>query len=246
MHTYPTSSGVSSMSAAMRAPDCRIRRCEQMTAFGAADVPLVKIRHHVESIAALGVGVGGAHLGQRGIERLARSAMVFGISPITDVHGRLVARRVEQQRRVGVADVVEQLLAAPRVVDADDRRHRTAPRRRGRRRTRACCRAAPPRGAAGLGRGSGGTGWRTDSTRRSTRRGSTCGRRGAAPAGRRDRRIGGVATEQRGRVRRGQRGLAQLRGRPGGRPRPHITPAPLSTCSRSARPSAARWKTASP
>ena len=68
--TYPTSSGPSPIIWAMRFPVTRIRRCEQMTALGAADVPLVKIEGPGVVEVRLGTRVLVRHLRERPLQRV--------------------------------------------------------------------------------------------------------------------------------------------------------------------------------
>ena len=55
----------------IRLPVTSRRRCEQMTAFGASDVPLVKISAHGVSTSGSRPGSSVAHGGERGLERVA-------------------------------------------------------------------------------------------------------------------------------------------------------------------------------
>ena len=119
---------------AMRLPVTSSRRCEQITAFGASEVPDVKINAQIESMS--GSSPGSARVGvrrERGGERRAeRGRLVAGLrepvgrddrrQPVGDRRQqRLVARLGEHQAAVGVERVAQQVLVAARVVEADDR-----------------------------------------------------------------------------------------------------------------------------
>ncbi len=102
----------------MRLPVTRIRRCEQITALGAAAVPLVKMSAHGRSRSGLGVGVGVVDVRQRTLQGVAHHQHVVELVE----HGGdqvVVSRLVDDQTAVGVADVVQQVGAAAGVVDPD-------------------------------------------------------------------------------------------------------------------------------
>ena len=195
----------------MRLPVTSSRRCEQITAFGASDVPLVKMSAQIVSTDGLEARVGrSSYAGERGVEA----------SPDLEHRRQLVRDRREQLAVLGLGDH-EPAVRCARCRAAGARRggcgsarrppRRRAPRRRTRRGTRACCRAAPRRAAAGPSgsRSRKRLAHRHDSatyspwvqTRSSNR---TAGRAAIV-------RIGGVAAQQRGRVRR--RGAAPGPGR---------------------------------
>ena len=145
----------------MRLPVTSSRRCEQITAFGASDVPDVKISAQIESTSgsrpgsvapacaasasasdAPSVDGGSSGVGEPGRRQDRRQ-------PVGDRREqRLVAGLGDHEPAVRVLDVAQQVLVAAGVVEPDDRARRSAPRRRTRRGSRGCCRAAPRRGGA--------------------------------------------------------------------------------------------------
>ncbi len=117
----------------MRLPVTRSRRCEQMTALGASEVPDVKISAQIESMSGSSPGSAaeaGSVSGQQGAERRRR---VVGVDEASRHEHRrqfgcdrgeqrLVARFGDHEGAVGVLDVPQEVLAAPGVVQPDDRR----------------------------------------------------------------------------------------------------------------------------
>ena len=123
----------------MRLPVTMSRRCVQMTALGESDVPDVKIRPNSAIGPGLDAGIGGRDPGERVVEvapepgsgrRRARGVAGLG-KPARHEHGRQLAHDRFEQRLVAgfgddepavrVLDVAQEVLAAPRVVQADDR-----------------------------------------------------------------------------------------------------------------------------
>ena len=224
----------------MRLPVTRSRRCEQITAFGASDVPLVKISAQIVSTDGLEAGVASCRT------RRARASSV-----VADLeHRRQVVGDRREQLAVLGSVIDEPAVRCARCRAAGARpggcgsgrrsRRRRARRRRTRTGTRACCRAAPRRGG---GRPAGSRSrkrfaHRHDSATyspwvqtRSSKR--IAGR--SAIAG-----IGGVAAQQRGR-----RSRPAAAPDPGARrgPRPRLGPDIGVTLQARAR-DAGRWRRA--
>ena len=118
----------------MRLPVTSRRRCEQITAFGASDVPDVKINAQIESRSGSRPGSAASPCGaERGRERHPeRGRRVVGIGEPVRGHDRrqvvgdrrqqvFVPRFGEHQPAVRVDRVAEQVLVAAGVVEADDR-----------------------------------------------------------------------------------------------------------------------------
>ena len=116
----------------MRLPVTSRRRCVQITALGASEVPDVKISAQMLSTSGSRPGssaVTGERVGQRRTER-GRGVVGIGeprrhVGSGQSVGDRreqcLVTRLGDQEPAVGVLHVAQQLLVAPRVVHAHDR-----------------------------------------------------------------------------------------------------------------------------
>jgi hypothetical protein len=120
----------------MRLPVTSSRRCEQMTAFGASDVPDVKMSAQIASRSGSSPGSteswgrrGAEGEGAPGAER-RRWVVVVGEAGRHQHRRKLAGHRLEQvlvarlgddERAVRGHDVAEQMLVAARVVEADDR-----------------------------------------------------------------------------------------------------------------------------
>ena len=206
----------------MRLPVTSRRRCVQITALGAPDVPEVKMSAHRSVGDTATLRVVGRHLGQRRVEvevaAPARGAAAPSAKRCDTSTGRSPRSRPARSSRwrrlgedevdVGVVDVAQQVLAHPGRVEPDHRGPGEAPPRRRRTGSPACCRAAPRRGWDGLRPSAGSVGGGQQqvgppaSTRPRTRRGSRSGRRSGWPDGRpgRDRwRCDAAATGASGR-----------------------------------------------
>ena len=187
----------------MRLPVTRNRRCVQITAFGASDVPDVKISP--QSVSGPGSTpaslarrprrarrrgrrrapdrVGSAPVRKRDARRAppgARSAIGASSGEVPGLGDHQVA--------VGVLDVAQEVLVAARVVEADDRRARERGATEREEVVGGVVEQHPDVRAARRARRAAleEAGSRTGGTRRRTRRASTRGRR-TAPRGGRDR-----------------------------------------------------------
>ena len=85
---------------AMRLPVTRSRRCVQITAFGASDVPDVKISAQIVSTSGSSPGSVVAYVGERGVERRRRSTADRRVGEAVDTStGGSVGDRREQRAR---------------------------------------------------------------------------------------------------------------------------------------------------
>ena len=180
----------------------------QITAFGASDVPDVKMSAHSVSGIGLEARVVVADRGQRGRRGRRRTAgRVARVGEAVRHERRERAAEIDPEQAgdacrgsvtseadVGVLDVAQQVLAPPGVVQADDGRAGEAPRRRTRRGSRACCRAARRRAAVARRRRAGGARRKRFAQRHasaassawvhSCRRSGSAGRSAVSPIGR--------------------------------------------------------------
>ena len=123
----------------MRLPVTSSRRCEQITAFGASDVPDVKISAQIASMSGSSPGrrPACAASASSSDEPSVDAGSSASANRLDDEHRRKLARDRREQRlvprlgdhepAVGVLDVAQEVLAAAGVVEPDDRARRSAP-----------------------------------------------------------------------------------------------------------------------
>ena len=232
---------------AMRAPVTRMRRCEQITAFGAPEVPDVNTstqrvsgswsRPGSSSPTSASASSRSSEPPDAEVEVDVEKRCDTRTAPVAEVDaGQAVdaVRLGDHEVDVGVVDVAGQVLPHPRGVQADHRRAGEGRAGRARTGSPACCPAARRRGAVSRPRRAGppaarGRGWPSEPPRPPAPRGSTPRRRSGWPDGRPcppTSRCGAAAPPRRARA----SGPDRAEGRCG--PRRHITDARV----RSARP----------